>query len=319
MECKEVNISRVYKKVDFVDRGAFGDVFRLLDNDGQVLALKVLQRAQISFPADFARELRCLTRLRGDPFIVRIHKAFLAAGIANTPPSPAFTMDYMPVTLFAMSVGCIVGLPFSVIAKLFRDVARGLMYIHEMGLIHRDLSLRNVLLAANLTAKISDFGVSRQVCSRDMSGGCVTVRYRAPELAMKGTIYGTAADNWSLGTMIMETVENRTVFQPRRGDLDSAELEHETMTNVRRVVDLPGHMSIKAPERYIPNTMRQAAIRKVVLGLLQPTPKLRMTGQDLLDDREWFKLSHINEGDREHATERYRECMMQCTSRLRPI
>ena len=309
MDCKEVNISRAYKKIDFVDKGSFGSVFRLLENDGRVLALKVLQKAQISFPADFARELRSLTRLTGHPNIVRMHKAFLAAGMTNMSPSPAFTMDYMPVTLHAMSVRCVVGLPFSVIAKISRDVAGGLVFIHQMGLIHRDLSLRNVLLAADLTAKISDFGVSREVSSSNMSGGCVTVTYRAPELTMKGTVYGTAADNWSLGTMIVEIVENRMVFLPRARSLDSAGLEHETMTNVRRVVDLPGHMSIKAPEMCIPNTMRQAAIRNVVFGLLQPVPELRATSQDLLDDREWFRLSRINEGDREHATGRYRECM----------
>ena len=308
MDCKEVNITEAYKEFGFVDEGAFGKVYKVVENDGRVLALKVLITKQVSFPTDFARELRCLMRLRDHPNVVTMHKAFLATGIPKLSPSLAYTMDYLPVTLFTMSMGHTVRLPFSFIAKFSRDVACGLMYTHEMGFIHRDLSLKNVLLDANLTAKIADFGACREVNLSNMSGGRVTLNYRAPELAMKGTIYSTAADNWSLGIIILETVENRLVFMPNCKNKSDDQMEDITFKNVRRVVDLPGYKSIKAPEKFIPTTMQQRVIKDVVFALLEPRPTHRMTAHELLINEEWSQLAHITESDRGFVSERYQEC-----------
>ena len=310
MDCKVVDISKEYKAFDFVDEGGFGRVYKVVDNDEKVFALKVLTAKKDSFPADFARELRCLMRLRDHPNIVRMHKAFVASGIQELSASPAFTMDYLPVTMFKMSIKQPVGLPVSFIAKFSRDVACGLVYTHEMGFIHRDLSLRNVLLDAKLTAKIADFGASREVSMSNMSGGCTTVNYRAPELTMKRNIYSTAADNWSLGTMILDTVENRFVFLPKCMNEDNAEFK--TFQIVRHVVDLPGYKSIKAPEKIIPNTMRHAVIKAVVFALLEPRPADRMTAQELLNDEEWSQLAHITEDEKRFVSERYWECTEQC-------
>lgn len=318
MDCKEVNVSEVYTELKFVDRGTFGQVFKVVEKGGQVLALKVHTMKEVSFPGDFARELRCLTRLRDHPNIVRIHKAFLAMGVPGVSPSPAFTMDYVPVTISDMTILHSVGLPVSFIAMFSLDVARALVYIHEMGFIHRDLTLRNLLLEGNLTTKIADFGASREVHPRKMSGGLVTLTYRAPELAMNKTSYTTASDNWSLGSVIISAVENRMVFLPAdwnsSGNKSEAEVEFATFQLVRLVVDLPDYKySIKAPEKLIPTVMRQPVVKAVAFGLLEPSPAHRMTAQELLNNEEWCQLAHITKSDRDFVSKRYQQCRpMQC-------
>jgi len=47
--------------------------------------------------------------------------------------------------------------------KWTKDIANGLEYVHSKQVIHGDLAVRNILLSSDLSAKISDFGLSRQI------------------------------------------------------------------------------------------------------------------------------------------------------------
>ena len=55
------------------------------------------------------------------------------------------------------------GLTWKTKYKLALDITNGLMYLHKLEIIHKDLAARNVLLKEDLTAKVSDFGLSRKV------------------------------------------------------------------------------------------------------------------------------------------------------------
>jgi branched-chain amino acid transport system substrate-binding protein len=112
--------------------------------------------------------------------------------------------------------------------KLLKDVLQGLEYLHGKGIIHRDIKAQNVLLLqqdGQLTAKISDFGISKDTGAGGQSSSMMvgTVEYMAPEqfAPAKYGIDGKVASNldlWSFGIMVHELLTDTTPFGSRDGD-----------------------------------------------------------------------------------------------------
>lgn len=91
-------------------------------------------------------------------------------------------------------------------AKWFGQILQGVVFVHGMGICHRDLKLENVLLHSNGTVKVADFGMSKDfsqsiVETRTQIG---TLAYLAPELFEDGEAgYSPEpVDVWALGIML---------------------------------------------------------------------------------------------------------------------
>ena len=101
-----------------------------------------------------------------------------------------------------------------VVSSLTRQVLAGLSYLHGQGILHRDLKADNILLDADGTCKISDFGISKR--SDDIYGNDMTnsmqgsVFWMAPEvIRSQGQGYSAKVDIWSLGCVVLEMFAGR--------------------------------------------------------------------------------------------------------------
>ncbi|KAG7174841.1 Insulin-like receptor-like 3 [Homarus americanus] len=82
------------------------------------------------------------------------------------------------------------------------EAADGMAYLAGQQLVHRDLAARNCLLDHNLSLKIGDFGLSRNLYNSKGSGA-LPMRWMAPE-SLQFSLYSTQSDVWSYGVLLWE-------------------------------------------------------------------------------------------------------------------
>ncbi|EZA49997.1 Serine/threonine-protein kinase PLK4 [Ooceraea biroi] len=98
-------------------------------------------------------------------------------------------------------------------APIIRQVVQGLLYLHSHQILHRDLSLSNLLLTRDMQVKIADFGLATQLNKPDEKHltMCGTPNYISPEVATRSS-HGPEADVWSLGCMLYTLLVGKPPF-----------------------------------------------------------------------------------------------------------
>lgn len=104
------------------------------------------------------------------------------------------------------------------IVRLCIQIAAGMMNLHQVGILHRDLSARNILVGEEggiYTAKISDFGLSRKVKDDFYSSTAIElpVKWTAPE-SLEYRTYTSKSDVWSYGIVCWECFSHGAVPYP---------------------------------------------------------------------------------------------------------
>uniref|UniRef100_A0A3Q3JJE0 Protein kinase domain-containing protein n=1 Tax=Monopterus albus TaxID=43700 RepID=A0A3Q3JJE0_MONAL len=188
-----------------IGTGSFGVVYR-------VKSLRTQEEFALKCHAckvddSTVRELSCLAALRGHPNIIQLLDCFV-----SDEDRMAMLMPCLPFTL-SCAIYTSAGVPLSFVASFSRQTANALAYVHRLNLVHRDIAPNNLLLAEDLTVKVADFGLARQVSKR-MSLNVVTEPYRAPEIFAARSDYTCAIDMWSLGAVIADAMESKVTFLP---------------------------------------------------------------------------------------------------------
>ena len=102
----------------------------------------------------------------------------------------------------------------SLVRSLTRQTLDGLAYLHDKGVLHRDLKADNILLDVDGTCKISDFGISKKtdnIYGNDITNSMQgSVFWMAPEVVRsEGQGYSAKVDIWSLGCVVLEMFAGR--------------------------------------------------------------------------------------------------------------
>ncbi|XP_075866748.1 serine/threonine-protein kinase PLK4 isoform X3 [Microcebus murinus] len=93
------------------------------------------------------------------------------------------------------------------------QIITGMLYLHSHGILHRDLTLSNLLLTRNMNIKIADFGLATQLKMPHEKHYtlCGTPNYISPEIATRSA-HGLESDVWSLGCMFYTLLIGRPPF-----------------------------------------------------------------------------------------------------------
>jgi|GEM_PF-86926 Nif-specific regulatory protein len=192
-----------------IGKGGNGRVFRVLDKvSGKILALKQLEIDDYSDEDRFAfeQEFLRLKKIR-HPNIIRVHDyGFSEKGY------PYFTMDYYPLGNFLDWWKGREDLELFI--KLIVDVCAALQYLHEQGILFRDLKPANILIGekeGEFYAVLSDFGLAHELQSGEAESRAGSFPYISPE-AIRNWQLDPRSDLYSLGATIFELLTGRPPF-----------------------------------------------------------------------------------------------------------
>ncbi|KAH3759185.1 Cytokinesis protein sepH [Pelomyxa schiedti] len=185
-------------------RGASATVFRAIDTRGQVVAVKKFKKLYVeSNQADIQHEVDLMKTL-DHPNIIHV------IGMCQLDRHVYLFLEYAENGTLLNFVEEFRKLPENIAAIFIKQVVLALKYLHEMGVVHRDIKASNCLVQHG-TVKVADFGISRALQDqKDNLAAAGSPYWMAPEVIQGSST--AASDIWSLGITTIELLEGVPPF-----------------------------------------------------------------------------------------------------------
>ena len=202
--------------------GQFATVYKARDlksEDGVIVAVKKIKLGSRLEAADGINR----TALREIKLLQEIHheNVINLVDVFGHKSNVSIVMDFMDTDLEVIIKDTSIILSAPNIKSYILQTLKGLEYLHNHWILHRDLKPNNLLVNSDGVLKIGDFGLAKFYGSpnRIYTHMVVTRWYRAPELLFGARIYGTGVDVWAVGCILAELLL-RVPFVAGETDLD---------------------------------------------------------------------------------------------------
>ncbi|XP_043573986.1 ribosomal protein S6 kinase-related protein-like isoform X2 [Chiloscyllium plagiosum] len=204
-------LEQEFQDIELITKGSIGPILKVCKRtDEQTYALKVLLKTEIL-------RQQMLQQCKEGVTLQQVHHPFVqglrecwqtsrllfimfdyhSAGDLNMLWRGCHPLEEDTVRVFAAELGSAIG------------------FLHDFGVIHRDVKMENVLLNERGHLKLTDFGFSRRLCRGERAYTiCGTMQYMAPEV-LQGGPYGHAADWWSLGVLLFALLIGKFPVEPQ--------------------------------------------------------------------------------------------------------
>lgn len=218
---RELEVKR--KEIQLITRlgqGQFGEVWKGKWRKQVDVAVKTLKMGAMSVD-DFIGEAKMMHKIRH-------HRLVQIMGVCT---------DQMPIYIITelMPNGCLLDylrnddgrtVRLSNLIDMATDITEGLEYLEKNNIVHRDIRAANILVGANLSCKVADFGLAKILDREGIydtnENAKFPIKWTAPEAAIKKT-FSSKSDVWSFGILMYEMITYGRTPYPGMDNMRSLE------------------------------------------------------------------------------------------------
>lgn len=230
-----------------IGRGSYAKVMmvRLKETD-RIYAMKVIKKELVNDDEDIdwvQTEKHVFEIASNHPFLVGLHSCF------QTRSRLFFVIEFVNGGDLMFHMQRMRRLEESHARFYAAEISCALNYLHEKGIIYRDLKLDNVLLDPDGHCKLTDYGMCKEglLPGERTSTFCGTPNYIAPEI-LRGEDYAASVDWWALGVLLYEMLAGRSPFDivAATDNPDQNTEDYLFQVILEKPIRIPRSLSVKA-------------------------------------------------------------------------